>query len=336
MKLIENYSLKDRNTFHINVKADYWVEYDSGEDLKKIFASSEFKEMDFLPLGSGANILFTGDYHGLILHSNIKSINVLNEDNESILVRVGSGYNWDDFVEYAVNRNWGGIENLSGIPSDIGATAIQNIGAYGVEVSALIKAVHVFDKENLSIIELSNDECGFGYRDSKFKHEFKGRYIVCFVDYSFKKKYTPQIRYGEVYDRVKLTGEISILKVRNTILEIRNEKLPDPCALGNAGSFFKNPVISKDHFNSLLSVWPALKGWPDKNGKVKIPAAYCIEKAGWKGVRLGNAGVYEKQPLVIVNYGGAKPGEITDLAEKIIESVNEKFKIELKPEVVYI
>lgn len=336
MKINQQTSLLPYNTFGIDVNADFFIEYDSATDLQDVLRSEIVKKNKILHIGGGSNLLFLKDFNGVILHSVIRSIKKVSEDAESVYLEVGSSMNWDDFVGYCVDHGWGGAENLSLIPGEVGASAVQNIGAYGVEVQELIVNVNAVDVETADFKTFSKAECRYGYRDSIFKNELKGKYIITTILFRLNKKPVFKLNYQRLEDEVLKNGEANLQNIRQTIIQIRQTKLPDPKITGNAGSFFMNPVISKEQFRSLQSIYPQIPHYFDSETKEKIPAAWLIDQCGWKGKHIGNAGVHEKQALVLVNLGGATGIEIVYLAQQIQKSVKEKFGIELTPEVNYI
>ncbi|MBN2767429.1 MAG: UDP-N-acetylmuramate dehydrogenase [Paludibacteraceae bacterium] len=336
MKIIPNISLKKYNTFAIDVNARYFAEYQSVEELK-LFLQNGFSAFgNMLHIGGGSNLLFLADYDGIILHSAIKGIEIMNETADSVSVKVGAGVVWDDFVQYCVENGWYGVENLSHIPGETGASAVQNIGAYGVEVKDLIESVQTVEIETAVEKIFSNNECGYDYRQSVFKSFLKGRYIVTSVVFSLYKVPQFSLSYQHLEDEVLRKGELTLSNVRQTIVDVRRSKLPDPEVLGNAGSFFMNPVIDKDLLNSLLEKYPETPHYLVSDTLVKIPAAWLIDRCGWKGRRVGNVGVHEKQALVIVNYGGATGSEIAAMSEQIRADVQSQFGIELIPEVNFV
>ena len=331
------------NTFGMKVKARCFMEYDSVADLVDI----EFEELarPVLHIGGGSNLLFIDDFKGTVLHSKIDFIEIIDESQE-VLVSVGAGVVFDDFCAWAAKQGLWGVENLSYIPGEVGASAVQNIGAYGVEVKDVIRKVYCYDTLEEEFTSFDVDECGYGYRDSIFKNpEIKGRYIVTHVIFALSRTPQPKLDYGHLKDAVSaVDGELTPSLIRKVIIRIRKEKLPDPSVVGSAGSFFKNPVISREHFEKIEAAAKAEYG-PDykvphydlPDGLVKIPAAWMIEQCGWKGRRSGGAAVWDKQPLVIVNYTGeAYPEEITGLEKRIIASVKAKFDVELHPEVEHV
>ncbi len=336
MNILENISLLPYNTFGIDVKTRFFIEYDSVEDLQETLQLPIMHTHNILAVGEGSNLLFQNDFQGVILHSAIRTIQIIKEDKENVYIEAGSGVNWNQLVAYCVERNWYGIENLSLIPGETGAAAVQNIGAYGTEIKDVIHEVKAIDINTALPVCFSNQACEYAYRDSIFKNRCKGRYIVTSVVLRLKKTETYNFSYQHLEDAVRKQGEVSLQNVRNTIIAIREEKLPDPKIQGNAGSFFKNPVISKQHFSLLQEQYPAMPHYYVSETKEKLSAAWLIDQCGWKGKALGKAGVHNKQPLVLVNLGNASATEIVSLAERIQESVKEKFSVELTPEVNYI
>lgn len=333
MKIRENCSLADHNTFGMDVKADFVAEWSSVDELRTLLA---IVKHPVLMIGGGSNLLFKGDYHGSVLHSTIDTIDVVEETEDSVLVKVGSGVVWDDFVAYAVLHGWCGVENLSAIPGEVGASAVQNIGAYGVEAKDVIETVFTICLKDGSEREFNNAECRYAYRQSIFKNELKGQYAVTYVQFRLSRKPQPRLGYGALEAEVRSMGEPSLENIRNAVIRIRAGKLPDPKVLGNAGSFFMNPVISVQKFNDLKKSHADIPSYPAPDGMVKVPAGWLIEKVGWKGRSLGPAAVYEKQALVLVNKGGATGADVIRLADTVIEEVKEKFGIKLSTEVNYI
>lgn len=336
MTISKHVSLLPFNTFGIDVKTDYLIEYFSVEELSAILKSELVTSSRLLHVGSGSNLLFLNDFDGVVLHSQLKSIDLLTTDEQSVYVEVGAGVAWDDFVDFAVNKGWGGVENLSLIPGETGAAAVQNIGAYGVEVQSVIDRVKTIEVESGEIREFSNAECEYGYRESIFKTMLKGKYIVTSVVFRLECVPTFTLDYQHLEDEVRKNGDLSLANVRQTIIAIRQSKLPDPAVQGNAGSFFMNPVIPKSLFVQLQSQFPEMPHYYVSETDEKVPAAWLIDKCGWKGKQIGKAAVHDKQALVLVNKGGATGAEIVFLAEQIQLSVKEKFGIELRPEVNYI
>ena len=329
-------SLLPYNTFGIDVKADFFIEYDSIADLQETLQLNVVKSNRVLHIGGGSNLLFLKDFNGVILHSAIRSIEKVGEDVDSVFLEVGSGVVWDDLVAYCVDNGWGGLENLSLIPGEVGASAVQNIGAYGVEVQDVIVTVNAVEVASATPRTFSNAECRYGYRNSVFKNELKGKYIITSIVFRLDKKPVFKLNYQHLEEAVLKTGEVNLQNIRQTIIAIRESKLPDPKVSGNAGSFFMNPVIAKGHFNSLQEKYPQIPHYYVSEKEEKVPAGWLIDQCGWKGKQIGLAGVHDKQALVIVNKGGASGAEIAYLAEQIQASVKETFGIELKPEVNYI
>ena len=336
--------LTKMNTFGMKVKARCFIEYDSVADLVDI----EFEELarPVLHIGGGSNLLFTDDFKGTVLHSKINFIEIISEGPDRVLVSVGAGVVFDDFCDWAAKEGLWGVENLSYIPGEVGASAVQNIGAYGVEVKDVIKTVYCYDTVDEEFVNFDVEDLEYGYRDSAFKDpEIKGRYIVTHVVFALSRTPQPKLDYGHLKEAVEATGaELTPLLIRKVIIKIRKEKLPEPSVMGSAGSFFKNPVITADHFACIEAAAKAELGADYKvphydlpDGTVKVPAAWMIEQCGWKGKRSGNAAVYDKQPLVIVNYTGeAFPEEIISLERRIIASIKAKFDIIFHPEVEHI
>ena len=336
MTITENASLLSYNTFGIDAKADYIIEYSSESELQEILQSEIIKKNNLLHVGSGSNLLFLTDFKGVVLHSSIHSIQKINENTDSVLVEVGSGVEWDDFVAHCVENGWGGVENLSLIPGETGASAVQNIGAYGVEVQDVIVSVKTIEVQTSKIRVFSNEECRYGYRESIFKTELKGKYIVTSIIFQLSKVPVFKLNYQHLEAEVLKTGEVNLSNIRKTIVAIRESKLPDPKVLGNAGSFFMNPVIPKQFFLDLQINYPQIPHYYVSDSEEKVPAGWLIDQCGWKGRQIGNAGVHDKQALVLVNKGGASGAEIVHLAKMIQASVFEKFGIKLVPEVNYI
>ena len=336
MNTNQHISLLPYNTFGINAKADYFIEYDSIADLQAVLQMDIVKQNRILHIGSGSNLLFLKDFEGVVLHSAIKDITGTREDVDSAYLEVGSGVVWDDLVAYCVLNGLGGIENLSLIPGEVGASAVQNIGAYGVEVQDIILEVNAVEIETATVRTFSNEECHYGYRSSIFKNELKGKYIITSVLFRLDKKPKFKLNYQHLEEEVLKCGEVNLQTIRQTIIAVRESKLPDPKVLGNAGSFFMNPIIAKTLFVSLQEKYPNIPHYVVSETEEKVPAGWLIDQCGWKGKQIGRAGVHNKQALVLVNLGGATGAEIVHLAEQIQSSVKETFGIELKPEVNYI
>jgi UDP-N-acetylmuramate dehydrogenase len=335
----KNISLLPYNTFGIDVNAAHFFSLKNPEDISDILNLPDFSEMsdhmtDLLILGHGSNVLFTHDFKGAVIRNEIRGIRIIGGSGEFVLIEAGAGEKWEDLVDYAVGKNLGGIENLTLIPGTVGATPVQNIGAYGVEAADVIVSVLAFHLEKKEWMTLDNQACGFGYRDSIFKRELKNKAVICSVVFRLSK--TPELRldYGDIRKELAARNLINptVRDISGIIAGIRQSKLPDPEKIGNAGSFFKNPVISESEFQLLFSSYPHLKFF--RQGDLfKVSAGWLIEQAGWKGYRLGDAGCYDKQALILVNYGRATGGDILALAEKIEASVFDKFGISLEREV---
>lgn len=336
MRQYENYSLLKHNTFGMDVRAALFVEYDTMEELQAFLQTGELaRHNHFIHIGAGSNLLFEGDYKGVVMHSAMRSLEVVEETKEHILVRVGSGYVWDDFVAYCVTQSWAGVENLSAIPGEVGASAVQNIGAYGVEVKDVIVRVEAISLDG-TLRTFTNEECHYGYRDSIFKRELRGQYIVTHVTYQLEKAPTYKLDYGDLRSRVEAQGKPTLNAVRNAVIDIRDSKLPDPKVLGNAGSFFTNPVIPRTQYETLKAQYPNIPSYPIDEKQVKVPAGWLIDSTGWKGRALGRAGVHDRQALVLVNLGGATGKEVMVLAERVCEEVFNKYGIRITPEVNFI
>lgn len=331
---INNCEMKQRNTFGISAKCKTLFEYDSIEDLEKIIESIDLKKDKIFNIGSGSNLLFTKDFDGIMLHSKINDIQIEERTNESVLIKVGAGMIWDDFVALTVDNALYGAENLSLIPGTVGASAVQNIGAYGVEAKDIIEKVYCIDLLTNKKIVLTNKDCQFGYRDSIFKHQKNTFLIVTHVSFRLQINGELKLDYGTI--RQELGDQTpSLSLVRKTIIKIRETKLPDPKKLGSAGSFFKNPIISTAHYECLKKQYENIPSYEVENGR-KIPAAWLIEQCGWKGKRVSDAGVHPIQPLVLVNYGNANGKEIVELAQSIQQDVQTKFNITIEPEAIFI
>ena len=333
MRIEENYSLEKHNTFHLPVKTRWFMEYENEEELGRIFRDEYFQECLSLHIGSGSNLLFINDFNGIILHSQIKGISVA---DDSVLLRIGAAEKWDDVVAYAVSEGWGGIENLSGIPGEAGAAAIQNIGAYGSEIKDVVEKVEAYNQLSFEKRTFTNEECLYGYRDSFFKNEHNDPHVVTFVYIRLSKKPRFSVNYGNLKEELAKYPELTLQAVREAVISIRRQKLPDPDKLGNAGSFFMNPVIPVARYEKLKEQHPDMPSYPAGEGKVKVPAGWLIEQCGFKGKSHGAVGVYEKQALVLINLGEAKGHEIALVAESIRTAVHDRFGIEIMPEVKYV
>lgn len=329
----ENISLKNHNTFGIDVQCRYLVICFSGEDIIQFLENNSDNRIPIMVLGGGSNVLFTKDFQGYVLRPYIKGIEVLEENGEEVIVKVGAGEDWDEFVGFCVDQGWGGVENLSLIPGNVGTCPIQNIGAYGVEVKNVIEEVESIEMDTLKTHRFKNAECEFGYRDSIFKQKLKGKHIITYVTFRLKKVPEFKLDYGNLQEGLKRFEKVDLASIRQSVINIRNSKLPKPEDIGNSGSFFKNPVVEPSVAQKINDKYLEMPSYEQPNGKVKIPAGWLIEEAGWKGKRIGDAGVHERQALVLVNYGNARGEDILNLANQIKNSVKEKFEIDLEMEV---
>lgn len=332
-KLQENYSLKPHNSFGVEAHARYFFSFSRPDELAEFAQSAIYKRFPKLILGGGSNWLFTRNFEGIVLYPKIFGKKIVAENSQTIRIEAGAGENWDTLVDFAVKHGWGGIENLSLIPGNVGAAPVQNIGAYGTEVSQGIVCVKGFDTETLQSREYSHKQCRFGYRSSLFKEKLKNRFLISSVVFEWQKKPVFRLEYGSLAEKTRNLGEISLKNVRRAVIEIRRSKLPDPEIVGNAGSFFKNPVVETAFAQGLKEKHPQMPVYPVSEKQTKIAAGWLIEHSGWKGKSFGNAGVHHKQALVLVNCGNATGAEILALARKIQQSVAQKFGIRLSPEV---
>lgn len=319
------------NTFGLDVKAGRWLEYASMEELKALIAEGQISS-PYLHVGSGSNLLFLGDFEGTVLHSAIRSIEMVNQNAEKVWLRVGAGVIWDDFIAYCVERGYYGAENLSLIPGEVGASAVQNIGAYGVEVKDLISCVETVDVHGDRRV-FGVEECGYAYRNSVFKRPDMKSFFVTHVTFALNKAEQYTLNYGTIRQELEKYPQIDLATVRQVIVSIRESKLPDPKVLGNAGSFFMNPIVTRTKYETLLQEYPSMPSYQVDATHVKIPAGWMIEQCGWKGKSLGNAAVHDKQALVLVNCGGATGADIVALSDAVRAAVREKFGVEIHPEV---
>lgn len=337
--LSQDISLLPYNTFGIAVKARWFASFSNTAELEELLEGAPAPPA--LVLGGGSNILLTKDVDGLVMKNEIKGIYEVHEDDEHVFVKAGAGENWHGFVNYCLGRNWAGIENLSLIPGNVGASPMQNIGAYGVELAEVfwsLEAYHIFDKKTITF---TLNDCRFGYRDSVFKNKYKGQLVILNVTLKLRKKPVFHTSYGAIQQELDRMGvkELSIQAISRAVVNIRSSKLPDPKVTGNAGSFFKNPEISQSRYESLKEKFPGIVAYPLINGNYKLAAGWLIEQCGpregvsWKGYREADAGVHAKQALVLVNYGNAPGKEIYDLSERILQSVDQKFGVALEREV---
>ncbi len=339
MEFKEDFSLKSSNTFGIDVYAKYFAEFKNFEELRESFEFSQPSTFSLQPstliLGGGSNILFTDNYNGLVLKNKISGIEVVKEDDAHVYVKAGAGVGWHEFVLFCIENNLAGAENLSLIPGSVGASPMQNIGAYGVEIKDIFHELEAYHIEDKTSVVFSKDDCEFGYRESVFKNKYKGKFVITFVTYRLHKVPVFNTSYGAIDAELKKNGiqKLSIKAISDAVISIRQSKLPDPKIIGNAGSFFKNPTIENTQFEELKKSFSAIVGYAVNENKTKLAAGWLIEQCGWKGFRNGDAGCHEKQALVLVNYGDAKGEEILHLSEKIIDTVKLRFDVELQREV---
>ena len=332
-RIYNNINLANRNSFGVVESAATLVEFDSVDDLREYFASE--KPERWYVLGAGNNTLFTKFYDGVIIVPKSGARTILSDDGQSVDIRVEAAHDWDELVAWSVEQGLWGIENLSAIPSSVGAAPVQNIGAYGAEAKDAITVVEYLDTRTMEVVRLSNEECHFAYRESIFKQELKGVAIILAVEFRLSRVARPNLGYGDVIKEVEARGGATLANIREAICAIRSSKLPDPKALGNAGSFFKNPIVPREVAESLLERYPEMPHYPvaGDDTKVKLAAGWLIDKSGLKGYRQGSVGVHERQALVLVNYGGATGGDVIALAEYVCGEVERCFGVEISPEV---
>ena len=334
IQIHENINLKPLNTFGITAFAAYYCKIQSEKDLIELIANPVFKSNEKLILGGGSNILFTKNFDGLVIQNNITGINIVNEDKDHVVVKVGAGEVWHDFVMWCVNKNYGGLENLSLIPGCVGASPMQNIGAYGVEIKDMFIELEAIDLKDGSKKIFDKKACEFGYRESSFKHKYKNNFIITFVTFRLNKQPAFNTSYGAINDELKnMKAEANIRNISQAVINIRSSKLPDPKLIGNAGSFFKNPEVNKAIHAKLKNENPQLVSYPLDNGNYKLAAGWLIEHCGLKGFVQGNAGVHDKQALVLVNKGEANGNEVYALSEHVLQTVLNKFGVTLEREV---
>lgn len=335
MNIIENYPLLKLNTFGVDVKAKYFTSINTINELIEVTNTNVFKDLELLILGGGSNILFTKDFDGLVILNNIKGKEIIDQNQQSIFLKVGAGENWHELVMYCVDNGWGGIENLSLIPGNTGTAPMQNIGAYGVEIKETFVELEALEISSGKIVKFNNSDCEFGYRESVFKNKMKNQYIILNITLELKKNPVLNINYGDVKAILESQNikNPAIKEVSNAIISIRQSKLPDPKKIGNSGSFFKNPIVSLNQLELIKKKYPNVVNYEINENEFKIAAGWLIERAGWKGKKFNNYGVHEKQALVLVNYGLANGMEIFELSEKIILDIKDKFGITLEREV---
>lgn len=331
--LQENINITPFTTFGVKVSSRYFATFSSIEELRKLLA--EVKDQQLLVLGGGSNMLFRKDYEGITIKNEITGISVIEENEESVLLKVGAGEVWHNFVLYSIEHNLGGIENLSLIPGSVGASPMQNIGAYGVEIKDVFDSLEAIEIATGELHTFSHQDCQFGYRESVFKKELKGKYIIVSVSYKLSKQPKLNTSYGAINSELATRGitQPSIKDVSDVVIAIRQSKLPDPKEIGNAGSFFKNPVIPKSHYIALQKTYENIPSYPVSEDTVKVPAGWLIDNAGWKGKTIGEYGVHKNQALVLVNYGKANGNDIFQLSEDIIADIYKRYQIKLEREV---
>jgi UDP-N-acetylmuramate dehydrogenase len=335
LNISENVSLKPYNTFGIDALARYFVTISTLEQLKELLEQDLLKKMPLLILGGGSNVLFAGNFEGIVVRIANKGIDVIKDDEEEAIIRVSAGENWHEFVLWCINRGLGGVENLSLIPGNVGSCPIQNIGAYGVEVKECIHSLSAFHLDSGEQFELRKEDCLFGYRNSIFKNELKGKVIIWNVTFRLSRKSELHLKYGAIQQELDFMGisDPGIKDISEAVCHIRQSKLPDPALIGNAGSFFKNPSVNADQAAALKKSFPGISMYSLPDGNIKLAAGWMIEQCGWKGYRNGDSGVHPKQALVLVNYGNATGSELIELAGRIQESVFEKFGVRIEMEV---
>ena len=336
MILQRHASLTAYNTFGIAATAELFARFGSAHGLRQLLVAPELAEMPRLVLGGGSNLLFTRDYPGVVLLNEIPGMDVVYTDDDHVRLKAGAGVVWHDLVLHAVANGWGGIENLSLIPGKVGAAPMQNIGAYGVEIKDVFHSLEAMRISDGEVITFDRAACAFGYRESFFKRDGKDRFIILNVTFQLKKKdHVLNTSYGNIADELKRMGIVqpTIADVSNAVISIRRSKLPDPAVIGNAGSFFKNPVVPNVLAEKIKADYPDAVAYPAGDGQMKLAAGWLIEKAGWKGFRAGNCGVHDKQALVLVNHGSATGAELYELSERVLRSVEEKFGVLLEREV---
>lgn len=330
MQFAVNVDLKPYNTFGLAATAQYFSKLSSVEELSNLN-----NDTPVLVLGGGSNLLFRDNIDGFVVKNEIMGIDLIREDADHVYVRAGAGDNWHGFVEHCIAKGWCGVENLALIPGCIGASPMQNIGAYGVEIKDVFHSLEAWHLQDKELHSFSLEDCAFGYRESVFKRKYKGQYIITHVTYRLRKTPEFHISYGAIQQELEHMGvqELSIRAVADAVIGIRRSKLPDPAVIGNAGSFFKNPEVPAETFVALKQRFPDIVGYSTSSGMVKLAAGWLIERAGWKGYRKGDAGVHEKQALVLVNYGQATGDEIFQLSEEILHSIDAQFGVHLEREV---
>ena len=348
MQIQQNISLKTYNTFGIAARAAFFTAFASADELQELLTNPGYRlptaasglstpdsRLTTMILGGGSNILFTRNFNGLVLKNEIKGITKITEDDAFVYIKAGAGENWHQFVLYCIQQNWAGVENLSLIPGNIGASPMQNIGAYGTEIKDVFYELEAFHLADKTMVRFSLADCHFGYRESVFKQQFKNQFAILTVTYKLRKQPVFNTSYGAIMQELEKAGvqQLSIKAIADAVIRIRSSKLPDPAIVGNAGSFFKNPQVGADVFKNLQAAAPGIIGYPQADGSVKLAAGWLIEQCGWKGYRSGDAGCHASQALVLVNYGNASGEELLDLSARIMESVQQRFGVLLEREV---
>ena len=335
IKIADNVSLKPYNTFGIEASCNHFVEINSVSDFNELLSFEVYKRNKHLIIGGGSNILLTKNFNGLVIKNNLKGIELVKEDGDAVLVKAAAGEVWHDFVQWSIQKGYAGLENLSLIPGCVGASPMQNIGAYGVEIKDVFESLEAVDLNDGGMRNFTKQECNFGYRESVFKHELKNKFIIVSVTFKLNKSINLNTSYGAINAELESMGvkQPGIKDVSQAVINIRSSKLPDPKITGNAGSFFKNPEVSKSEYERIKSQFPNVVAYPLENGNYKLAAGWLIEQSGLKGYQAGNAAVHDKQALVLVNRGGANGDEIYSLSEHVLQTVFAKFGVKLEREV---
>lgn len=335
MSILQNISLKTLNTFGIDVQAKYFSSFSSAEELQELLSNNKLKTENKLILGGGSNILFTKNFDGIVLKNELRGIQLIKEDQLHYYVKVAAGENWHAFVMHCIENNFAGIENLSLIPGNAGAAPMQNIGAYGIEIKDVFQQLEAFSIAENKVVQFGLNDCAFGYRESIFKTKLKNKFVIVNITFRLNKKPVFNTSYGAIEKELENmhVQQLSIKAIAQAVINIRTSKLPDPKKIGNAGSFFKNPTIPLQQFNQLKQTFPNIVGYTVNDSNIKLAAGWLIEQCGWKGYRKGDAGCNPLQALVLVNYGNANGSEIYALSQNIIESVQQKFNVQLEREV---
>lgn len=335
MRISENVLLRPYNTFGIAAQARYFASFSSADELRELLERPPQPGLSHMILGGGSNVLFTRNFDGILLKNDIKGITVVREDDGYVYVKVGAGENWHGFVMDCIRNNRAGLENLSLIPGNVGASPMQNIGAYGAEIKDSFYELEAYHLQDHTTVIFNNADCQFGYRESVFKRQYKGQFAILSVTYRLSKHPKLNTSYGAIEEELKHMGvqDVTIQAISQAVINIRSSKLPNPAEIGNAGSFFKNPTVDAAKYGSLKEAFPHIVAYPVADGQYKLAAGWMIEQCGWKGFREGDAGVHARQALVLVNYGNATGNEIYQLSQRVLDSVHEKFGVELEREV---